>query len=227
MHDGKPCSLFPGETFEGGITNGAKWYIVTGGMQDWNYLVAGCMEITLEIGCFKYPYSQQLPQYWMENREALLTYIEQVHKGVHGYVTSTIGHPIKEATIEVEGINHFVRSAKFGDYWRILLPGSYNITVSARGYESYTQEVTVPESGSIQYNVTLMKDDPLHWGSAYDFGIAENQYRPKYHDNGELYTILGELENRYPSTAGFESGENVVSMTIRSLKITHQVRNRR
>lgn len=146
-----------------------------------------------------------------------------MHKGVRGFVTSTIGHAIKQAAVQVDGINHFVKTANFGDYWRILLPGRYNITVSARGYESYTQEVTVPESGSVQYNVTLMKDDPLHWGSAYDFGIAMNQYHPKYHDNSELYTILGDLENRYPSVAEFEAGDNIISMAIHSLKITHEV----
>lgn len=78
MHEGRPCPMFPNENFESGITNGAKWYVVTGGMQDWNYLVSGCMELTLEIGCYKYPLGRELPKYWMDNREALLTYIEQV-----------------------------------------------------------------------------------------------------------------------------------------------------
>lgn len=78
MHEGKPCPMFPKEFFKGGITNGAKWYIVTGGMQDWNYLVAGCMEVTLELGCYKYPLEKDLPQYWMDNKEAFLTYMEQV-----------------------------------------------------------------------------------------------------------------------------------------------------
>ncbi|VEN63122.1 unnamed protein product [Callosobruchus maculatus] len=222
MHSGMACPMFPKEHFQGGITNGAKWYSVTGGMQDWNYLVAGCMSLTIEIGCFKFPYAKDLPQYWLDNREALVTYIEQVHRGVSGFVVSTIGRPIQNAEIIVEGIKHAVRSAKHGDYWRILLPGTYNITVAARGYESYTSNVTVPESGYVQYNVTLMKDDPLHWASAYDFGIGENQYHPKYHTNQEIYSKMAYLENKYPNAASFKSGEDYISMAVHSLIITDQ-----
>ncbi|XP_074039541.1 carboxypeptidase D svr [Leptinotarsa decemlineata] len=223
MHKGVACPMFPNEIFNGGITNGAKWYVVTGGMQDWNYLVAGCMELTLEIGCYKYPMAKDLPEYWLDNKEALITYMEQVHKGVSGYITSTIGHPIKDAEILVEGIKHSVKSAKHGDYWRILLPGQYNLTVAARGYESYTSAIIIPDSGYLQYNVTLMKDDPLHWASAYDFGIGENQYKPKYHTTQEISFILSDMENKYPGAASFEGGDNYVSMTIHSLKISDKI----
>lgn len=68
-----------------------------------------------------------------------------------------------------------------------------------------------------------MRDDPLHWASAYDFGISENQYQPRYHSNAQIYSILAELENKHPAHCAFQNGEDIVSLKIRSLKITHEV----
>nr|UPI76696.1 M14 metal carboxypeptidase 19 [Antheraea yamamai] len=57
------------QRFEDGITNGAAWYPLTGGMQDYNYIWHGCMEITLEISCCKYPPAHELPKYWQDNKK--------------------------------------------------------------------------------------------------------------------------------------------------------------
>lgn len=58
----------------------------------------------------------------------------QVHKGVKGLVKdSGSGQGIADAVIEVEGINHRVTTAGLGDYWRLLVPGTYTITYSAVG----------------------------------------------------------------------------------------------
>lgn len=67
--------------FPGGITNGAQWYDVAGGMQDFNYLHSNAFEITVELSCCKYPSSKDnaLQKEWDNNREALLNYMEMVN----------------------------------------------------------------------------------------------------------------------------------------------------
>lgn len=83
------------EYFPEGITNGAHWYsvagrrcsrkvhgygslIITGGMQDWNYLNTDCFELTIELGCVKYPTARHLPSYWTANRFSLLAFMGEV-----------------------------------------------------------------------------------------------------------------------------------------------------
>lgn len=78
MHEGRACPNYPDEKFKDGIVNGAQWYSVAGGMQDYNYLKTNCIELTLEVGCFKYPRDTELASYWEDNREPLLLFIEQV-----------------------------------------------------------------------------------------------------------------------------------------------------
>jgi hypothetical protein len=66
--------------FEDGITNGAKWYPVCGGMQDFNYLETNCFELTIELGCTKFPPGKELLGYWVENKDALIKFIQLVLK---------------------------------------------------------------------------------------------------------------------------------------------------
>ncbi|XP_030600026.1 carboxypeptidase D [Archocentrus centrarchus] len=145
MHKGHPCEeLYPDEYFKDGITNGAQWYSVPGGMQDWNYMNTNCFEVTIELGCVKYPLAKDLPKYWEQNQRALLQFIHQVHTGVKGTVSDIgDGTGIPNATISVEKINHNITTAHTGDYWRLLVPGTYSITASAHGYKAVTIYATV------------------------------------------------------------------------------------
>ena len=51
-----------------------------GGLQDWSYLHAGSMEITVELGCTKWPPdpAAALPALWRANRHSLFVYISHV-----------------------------------------------------------------------------------------------------------------------------------------------------
>ncbi|XP_021093800.1 carboxypeptidase D isoform X2 [Heterocephalus glaber] len=159
MFQGRPCkNMYPNEYFHHGITNGANWYNVPGGMQDWNYLQTNCFEVTIELGCVKYPFEKDLPKFWEQNRRSLIQFMKQVHQGVKGFVLdATDGRGILNATISVAEINHPVTTYKAGDYWRLLVPGTYKITASARGYNPVTKNVTVKSEGAIQVNFTLVR----------------------------------------------------------------------
>lgn len=73
MHLGNACV-----NFTNGITNGAAWYVVEGGMQDWSYVFTSDMEVTVEVGCVKYPPEEELKNFWDQNKGALLAFITQV-----------------------------------------------------------------------------------------------------------------------------------------------------
>ena len=44
------------------------------GMQDYNYIVADCFEVTLELSQAKAPPEGKLHELWEDNREALLRF---------------------------------------------------------------------------------------------------------------------------------------------------------
>ena len=64
--------------FNDGITNGADWYPLYGGMQDFNYIFTNDFEVTMELSCCKYPKSYYLNKEWERNKASLLEYMKQV-----------------------------------------------------------------------------------------------------------------------------------------------------
>ena len=156
MKLGKPC---PGDSsgFKNGITNGAAWYSVDGGMQDYNYLHSNCFEITVEQGCIKFPLDSLLEDIWNENKRSLIEFMKQVHRGIKGFVHDSQGNPISGALIKLGNVEHTVKSVKDGDYWRIIAPGDYTLQVSAPHYQTYSHKVSVPDEGAVVVNITLYK----------------------------------------------------------------------
>lgn len=129
---------------DGGIINGAQWYSFAGGMQDFNYLHTNCFEITLELSCDKYPGDDDLQPAWQENKEALLTYMEMVHRGIKGVVLDDRGRTIKGAQIKVRGIRHDIFSVANGEYWRLLPSGTYYVSAFAHGHTRVLKKIYLP-----------------------------------------------------------------------------------
>ena len=209
------------ERFKWGITNGAYWYELVGGMQDYNYAMGGCMEITIELSCCKYPNADTLSGHWADNKEALLTYIEQTRIGVRGFVRDQEGHEVEGAVISVFGIAYNVTTHIYGDYWRLLSPARYNITAHHRDFDPVTKlNVIVPTGPGIEVNFTLF---PLSQNSPINdidtnmainnvpSHIAENAPHDfNYHDYNSLKDYLAYYHSKCSNITSFYSIGNSV-----------------
>jgi carboxypeptidase D len=147
--------------YEDGITNGAAWYVVQGSMQDWNYRYISCNEVTVELSTNWKPPAQQLPDYWDDNRESMVHFLEAVHIGVRGVITNSVSSEPVWAEVMVEDNSHPVfTDPNVGDYYRMLLPGVYNLTFSAVGYVSrMAEDATVIDGAVTRIDVELSSAD--------------------------------------------------------------------
>jgi len=160
--------------FSNGITNGAQWYAISGGMQDWNYIWEGDFDITVEQNEVKWPNSNQLVGLWEDHREPMLAYLEEVHDGVRGIITDAdSGYPLS-ANISIQGIDHdILPDPENGDYYRLLIPGTYTITAQTFGYLAQSAVVTVPLNGYVEQNFALNVDPWLAEADIEDFETGE------------------------------------------------------
>lgn len=124
--------MFYSREFHQGITNGAQWYVLYGGMQDWNYLETSDMEITVELSYRKFPAPHKLNGFWEDNRNSLISYIEILETNLlHGRVTRN-GRGVPGIEIQVNEINHTITTNKQGYYWRLLPQGVFHIRVKGQ-----------------------------------------------------------------------------------------------
>ena len=189
-NDHAPCDGTAASNFarQGGITNGAKWYSVAGGMQDFNYLATNAFEITLELGCEKMPAPEQLPQLWADNRLALLEFIRLAHMGIKGLVQDALtGQPVANAIVWVRNVSagegeraikHPITTWITGDYFRPLVAGQYQVAVEADGYEIAVKSVNVSHRAVIERR-------PL---------LVNFQLRPLQQQQAEMPVIVPEEE---------------------------------
>jgi len=97
------------------------------------------------------------------NVEAAMVLLDRVdNKVLTGHITdSSTSQPI-EAEIFVEGVDDtgvfrypYTSETTFGRYYRLLMPGTYNVTFSKYGYQSQTESVTITETGQTNLDIQL------------------------------------------------------------------------
>lgn len=141
---------------DNGITNGAQWYMIGGGRQDYMNGYRQCREVTIECSTTKKPQGSQLPNFWNYNHNSMLTYMEECLNGVHGFVyDAATGQPLEGVTITVQGHDDeysIVSSHEVGDFHRPIKGGTYTFVFSKEGYLTQTVEVTVADGQRIELN---------------------------------------------------------------------------
>ena len=162
--------MYTESPFSQGITNGAQWYALFGGLQDWSYVWTKAFDVTLEQNEVKWPNQNLLPGLWDENREAMISYIERVHgpsvKGV--VIDADSGLPVP-CSITVEGNENVISNdIEYGDYYRLLTPGTYQITFNSIGYEPQSQTINVNDS-AVTLNIELAVDESLSFANIENF----------------------------------------------------------
>jgi len=150
-------------SFERGITNGAEWYEISGGMQDFNYLFTNCLEITLELSCVKKPLAKMLQTEWENNREAMIAYLEVAKKSTHGFVYDTDGKPVKDAHIQVEGNERDILTNENGEFWRLMTPGVHNLRAVKGDLMSRSYRVPIENfwRNAMAHYYEIILDTPL------------------------------------------------------------------
>jgi carboxypeptidase E len=175
------------DDFKDGITNGAKWYTLCSGMQDFNYLSSNCFELTFELGCHKFPPGKDLAQYWKDNVNAFYEFMWQTHKGVKGLVLDENDFPVGGARIMVAKldenqqfhlIKHHVTTTAEGEYWRLLAPGIYKIWAVSEDKRKSTAEVI---------EVTV---EPYQQALRQDLVLSSNSMRNSMKRENILYRLL-------------------------------------
>ena len=145
--------------YNNGITNGAQWYMIGGGRQDYMNGYAQCRELTIECSNTKLPNPNQLPNFWNYNKNSIFAFMNQCLYGIHGTVTDVAdGHPL-DATITITNHDDTYSVVKShlpaGDYHRPIKGGTYDVTYSCNGYYPQTYTITVDDYQTVIKDVQL------------------------------------------------------------------------
>lgn len=134
-------------SFDRGITNGADWYVLNGGMQDWSYFWYNDLQVTVELSNKKWPRYRNIPGFYKDNKESMLKYMGLIHQGAGFYFNESslkgkvqITHNKSDGTTQDLGAFGFEDS----EFYKVLESGDYSFAITLEG-----------ESSSSHHNVVV------------------------------------------------------------------------
>lgn len=148
--------------FHGGITNGADWYVVRGGMQDWSYLWFNDLQITVELSDVKWPNYGLIPQFYKDNRDSLFYYMNQVHRGA-GFTLSkkNVSGSVKVVQTSPDSIDLGSYAFSGSEFYKVLPAGVYEFTIRPEGGETQVIEAEVGSKALITNKYQKVKFQAL------------------------------------------------------------------
>ena len=154
-------SSYMTDTYSSGITNGAAWYMIGGGRQDYMNGYAQCREMTIECSSIKKPSGSQMPNFWNINKNSIFAFANQVLYGIHGTVVDAESKaPIGGATVTLVGHDDQYATVSTqlpnGDFHRPVKGGTYNVRITKNGYETYETQVTVADGQTVNIEAQLV-----------------------------------------------------------------------
>lgn len=148
----------------------AAWelYPASGITDDWAYGQHGIFSYCVELATEFIPPANQVYQVTEDNLEAALILLNRInYSTLTGHVTNaSTGDPVV-ATIHIDEIDNagayrepYKSNEDFGSYYRMLMDGTYTVTVSAFGYISQTFEnVEITDEGQTILDVELVQSE--------------------------------------------------------------------
>lgn len=163
--------------FPGGVTNGADWYNLAGGAQDWALLRSNrtVYSATVECSGQKLPHASAVEDhYWPANRAAIAHWAAYAAAGAHIRVLDDRGRPLHDARVyampadltnarhDPHPAEHSLESAPGDDGWvhRPLAPGAWDLFVTCPHYVGTIRRAVV-EGGSPPL-VETVRLRPMH-----------------------------------------------------------------
>ena len=215
--------------YNNGVTNGAQWYMIGGGRQDYMNGYAQCRELTIECSNTKLPNGNQLPSFWNYNKNSIFAFMNQCIYGIHGVVTDSItGEPL-EANITItshdDAFSIVSSHLPAGDFHRPVKGGTWHLVASKDGYCPKVVEVSVNDYETVNLNVQLVPGNCMvadFYASTTDAALGQSI---SFTDNsfGEIASWSWTFEGGNPSTSTLqnptnisysETGDYSVSLTI-------------
>ncbi len=127
--------MYRSREFNDGITNGADWYVVRGGMQDWSYVFYNDLQVTVELSDKKWPRYSQIPGFYKDNKDSIMVYAEAIHQGAGFELPNKVNGTVKIKKFLTNGMKKDLGSYGFraGEFFKVLDVGTYEFTVTAGG----------------------------------------------------------------------------------------------